>query len=366
MSRDMINMKTKIYDVKDYNEAMLDMARVQGDAGAGRRIEAALAGIDAAAAAIRAGGLAAFPTETVYGLGADAFNADAVRRIYAAKGRPSDNPMIIHIARASDAGRLTPALSPDMVRLIDAFWPGPLTLVVKKKKDVPDAVTGGLNTVALRMPDDPVALEIIRRAGVQIAAPSANLSGRPSPTRGEHVTRDLDGLVDVILCGGDCRVGIESTVLDISGGTPAILRPGAVTAEQLAAALDKPVALDPSLLRGENGDGETAAPKSPGMKYRHYAPKAEMIVLEGRRDRVESEIRRLKTLNEQLGRRVGTLLFEEHAFVEAARGFFADLRALDDADVDLILAGALSRDEGLGFAVMNRMMKAAGYNVICV
>jgi L-threonylcarbamoyladenylate synthase len=374
------HMETKIYNVEDYKQSLLDAASLQGDREAERRIRAAWAGISEAAAAIRRGGLAAFPTETVYGLGADAFNEEAVRRIYAVKGRPSDNPMIVHVARASDAGRLTPALSPGMVRLIEAFWPGPLTLVVPKAAGLPGAVTGGLGTVALRMPDDPVALELIRRADTQVAAPSANLSGRPSPTRGAHVARELAGLVDVILSGGDCRVGIESTVLDLSGERPMILRPGAVTADQAAAVLGRPVALHPSLLRGEGGSGEGEAgggeggsgeaagspPKSPGMKYRHYAPKAEMLVLEGRRDRVESEILRLKALNEGLGRRVGTLLFEERAFVEAARSFFSELRALDDAGADLILAGALSRDDGLGFAVMNRMMKAAGYNVVRV
>jgi L-threonylcarbamoyladenylate synthase len=233
---------------------------------------------------------------------------------------------------------------------------------------MPDAVTGGLDTVAVRMPDDPAALELIRLSNTQIAAPSANLSGRPSPTRGAHVERDLDGRADVILSGGDCAVGIESTVLDLSGDEPTILRPGAVTARQAAAVLGKPVALDPSLLIGESADGADGAPppKSPGMKYRHYAPRAEMIVLEGRRDRVESEIARLTALNERLGRKVSALLFEEKAFTEAARGFFSELRALDDAGADLILAGALSGDDGLGFAVMNRMMKAAGHKVITV
>jgi L-threonylcarbamoyladenylate synthase len=199
-----------------------------------------------------------------------------------------------------------------------------------------------------------------------VAAPSANLSGRPSPTTAEHVIRDLSGRIDAILAGLPCRVGIESTVLDISGDAPVILRPGFVTGNAISAVLEKPVETDPSLLaRGADADG-TRAPKSPGMKYRHYAPDAEMMVLEGGRERVRSEMERLKVLNERIGRRVGTVLFEEKAFTEAAHNLFAELRALDDAGVDLIIAGALGEDDGIGFAVMNRMMKAAGYNIIRV
>ncbi|MDR3296295.1 MAG: threonylcarbamoyl-AMP synthase [Clostridiales Family XIII bacterium] len=364
-------METKIYQVEDLNADMLDKADVYGDAAARQAVDAARAAVGRAAGILRGGGLVAFPTETVYGLGADAFNEAAVRKVYAAKGRPQDNPMIVHIARASDVGALTSALSPDMVKLIECFWPGSLTLIVKKRADVPAAVTGGLDTVAVRMPDDPVAAELIRQAGTPVAAPSANLSGKPSPTKAAHVIRDLGGRIDVILAGGECRVGIESTVLDLSGETPVILRPGAVTADQIADILGKEVETDPALLRRDVPDGLTgadaaAAPKAPGMKYRHYAPNAEMLVLEGRRDRVKNEILRLKALNEKLGRRVGTMLFEEKSFTEAAHGFFSELRDLDDAGTDLILAGALSENDGLGFAVMNRMMKAAGYNIIKV
>lgn len=346
-----------------------------------------------AAEIIREGGLVAFPTETVYGLGADALNPEAAARIYQVKGRPSDNPMIVHIARASDIGQLTPRLSPDIVALIDHFWPGPLTMVVQRKAIVPDVTTGGLDTVAVRMPDDPAALALIREAGCPIAAPSANLSGKPSPTKAQHVIDDLGGKIEAVIAGGDCRVGIESTVVDMTGSVPTILRPGILTAEDIGAALGKKVEYDKALfVRPQNGteaavqkDGAAAAdtedsaeaaldagfdadfkPKSPGMKYKHYAPNAEMVVIEGQRDNVKAEIQRLKLLNERLGNRVGVILFEEKAFIEAAHDLFADLREMDKEDVDLILAGALSDNDGVGFAVMNRMLKSAGYNIVKV
>lgn len=329
-----------------------------------------------AAAIIREGGLVAFPTETVYGLGADALSEKAVADIYAAKGRPSDNPMIVHISRASDMGRLTPVLSADIVKLIENFWPGPLTIVVKKKPEVPDRTTGGLGTVAVRMPDSKVALELISMADTPIAAPSANISGRPSPTRARDVIADMDGRIDAVIEGEDCRVGIESTVVDMTGNVPTILRPGIITAENIEAVLDREVKYDESLLKDgkmfaldpEDGEGEIDGfrPKSPGMKYRHYAPKAQMTIIEGQRDKVKSEIERVKALNERLGLKVGVILFEEKAFLEAAHDFFARLRDLDEEDVDLILAGALSDTDGVGFAVMNRMLKSAGYNIVKV
>ncbi len=319
--------------------------------------------IKAAALIIRQGGLVAFPTETVYGLGADALNPEAVARIYEAKGRPSDNPMIVHISRASEIGQLTPFITQDMIKLIDHFWPGPLTLVVKKKDIVPLRTTGGLDTVAVRMPDHPVALDLIRLAGVPIAAPSANLSGKPSPTKANHVKDDLMGKVDAILMGDDCRVGIESTVLDLTGETPMILRPGIITADSIEAVLEKPILLDPSL---KGLPEEELIAKSPGMKYKHYAPKAQMLVVEGSRDKVKAEIERLRIANEKIGNQVGVILFEEKAFIEAAHNFFSQLRDLDAQDVDLILAGALSDTDGVGFAVMNRMFKSAGYNIVRV
>ncbi len=324
--------------------------------------------IKEAAEILSSGGLVAFPTETVYGLGANALDPEAVAKVYEAKGRPSDNPMIVHICRASDIGQLTPRLSPDIVALIENFWPGPLTLVVKRKKTVPDRTTGGLDTVGVRMPDSKIALDLINWAGCPVAAPSANLSGKPSPTRAEDVIEDLNGKVDAILKGPDCRVGIESTVLDVSGDTPTILRPGIITAENIEAAIGKKVAVDPALYinRPRDVSGDDYKPKSPGMKYRHYAPKAEMTVIEGSRDNVKAEIERLKMLNERIGNKVGVILFEEKAFIEAAHDFFAKLRDLDRQEVDLILAGALSDTDGVGFAVMNRMLKSAGYNIVRV
>lgn len=326
--------------------------------------------IKQAASVIQAGGLVAFPTETVYGLGADAFNEEAVRNVYAAKGRPSDNPMIVHIARASDIGQLTPRLSPDLVNLIDHFWPGPLTVVLQKKESVPKTTTGGLDTVAVRLPDNLIARDLINYADTPIAAPSANLSGRPSPTKAEHVIHDLDGKIDVILTGEDCRVGIESTVLDLTSEQPMILRPGIITAEQIEAAIGKEVAMDPTLRQRPTAEQMEQSmefvPKAPGMKYKHYAPEADMLVVEGNRDKVKKELRRLKGLNEGLGNKVGVILFEEQAFIEAAHDFFARLRQLDGEGVDLILAGALSDTDGVGFAVMNRMLKSAGYNIVRV
>ena len=331
--------------------------------------------IEKAAKIIRKGGLVAFPTETVYGLGADAMNADAVGRIYEAKGRPSDNPMIVHISRASDIGQLTPMLSPQIVEIIDNFWPGPLTIVVKKKPDVPDRTTGGLDTVAVRLPDSEVARALISASCCPIAAPSANLSGGPSPTRAQDVIDDMNGRIDAIITGEDCRVGIESTVLDLSGEEPVILRPGIITAEAIEAALGREVKYDASLkeaakhvqLDPSQGVAESDfKPKSPGMKYKHYAPKAEMVVVEGERERVKEEIARLKALNEKIGNSVGVILFEEKAFLEAAHDFFARLRDLDNEGVDMILAGALADSDGVGFAVMNRMLKSAGYNIVKV
>ena len=317
-----------------------------------------------AAEIIKRGGLVAFPTETVYGLGADAFNEEAVRRVYEAKGRPADNPMIVHIARASDIELLTASLTPGFVKLADAFWPGPLTMVVKKRPEVPGACTGGLDTVGVRLPDSEVARELIRLAGTPVAAPSANISGSPSPTKGEHVIRDLDGKVDAIIAGEDCRVGIESTVVDMTGPAPVVLRPGVITAGDIEAALAEDGGL--RIQQRDAACEETSAPRSPGMKYRHYAPRAQMLVVEGEREKVKAELERLKALNERLGAKVGLLVFEESDYLKAAHDFYSRLRQLDDEGADLIIAGALPAADGISFAVMNRMMRAAGYNVVRV
>lgn len=360
-------METKIFDVRSLNKQNLEQSIIYDEAEANAKVEEALNMIDEAAEILVKGGLVAFPTETVYGLGANALDPEAVAKIYEAKGRPGDNPLIVHIARASNIGELTPALSPKIIRLIDNFWPGPLTIVLKKKPSVPDITTGGLDTVAIRIPDDPIALELIKKAGCPVAAPSANISGRPSPTRGDHVVADLNGKVDAILIGSDCRIGIESTVLDMTGEIPTILRPGILTAENIEAAIGGKVAMDPALNQRKDPSVSTSddspAPKAPGMKYTHYAPKADMTIIEGQMDNVKKEIERLKELNEKLGTKVGVIMFEEKAFIEAAHEFFAKLRDLDDEGVDLILAGALSEQDGVGFAVMNRMLKSAGYNI---
>lgn len=351
---------TKVWDVTDLNKETILECEEFADNAAFERIEAALVHVEAAAAILAKGGTVAFPTETVYGLGANALDPVAVAKIFTAKGRPSDNPIIVHIAKASDITQLSQKLTPVIVKLIDEFWPGPLTLVLPKTAVVPDIVTAGLPTVGIRMPDDPVALELIKRAGCPVAAPSANISGRPSPTRAKDVLLDLDCKVDVILMGGDCRVGIESTVLDMSGDVPVILRPGFITREDIKELIGGRVEIDPGIT------DLLTAPKAPGMKYTHYAPRAAMTVFEGRQEKVISEIARIKALNEANGIKVGVILFKEKDFILAASEFFARLRDLDAEGADMILAGAMSKNDSLGFAVMNRMMKAAGHNIVKV
>ena len=295
-----------------------------------------------AAKIIADGGLVAFPTETVYGLGADALNARAVGSVYDAKGRPSDNPMIVHVCRADDLKRIydldkLPQQNQKQIRaLTEKFWPGPLTIIGPRAACVPDRTTGGLETVAVRMPDSQVALDLIRQSGCPIAAPRANISGRPSPTRAKDVVADMDGRIEAIFMGGDCQVGIESTVLDMTGDTPTILRPGILTADDISDALGVPVAYDKALSQ-----------KPDGADFKR-------------------EIERLRREKEREGLKVGSILFEESAFREAAHDFFARLRDLDQAGVDLIIAGALSGEDQVGFAVMNRMVKSAGYNIIKV
>lgn len=319
--------------------------------------------IELAAKLIADGKLVAFPTETVYGLGADALNAEAVGKVYAAKGRPSDNPMIVHIASNEDFLRLTPRITKDMEKLMEAFWPGPLTMIVERNEMIPDTTTGGLNTVGIRMPDHLVALELISKAGCPIAAPSANLSGKPSPTSAQHVVDDLDGRVDAIICSKDCQVGIESTVIDMTGDAPMILRPGIITKTDFEEVLGKTVLMDPTLnQRPEERGDEPFAPKSPGMKYKHYAPNAPMIVFEGERDAVRMAIVEEKMLREERGERVVALLFDEKEEKAAAQKFFAILREADKTNADVILAAALP-ETGIGFSVMNRMLKSAGYNI---
>ena len=323
-----------------------------------------------AAEIIKEGGLVAFPTETVYGLGADALNAEAVGKVYAAKGRPSDNPMIVHISSKDDILKLTPRITADMQKLMDAFWPGPLTMVVPALDVIPKVTTGGLDTVGIRMPSEPAAAELIRLSGVPIAAPSANLSGKPSPTSYKHVADDLDGRIDGIIAGGDCDAGIESTVVDMTEEVPSVLRPGIITAEQLSEALGKKVGIDPALLEkpdifNNGGLLETGAdfkPKSPGMKYKHYAPKAEMVIYQGNPEKVKLAMAEEKIKRNFFGQRVEIIVFDNEHPETAAHEFFARLRECDKKNVDVILAAAL-REDGIGFAVMNRMFKSAGYNI---
>ena len=258
-----------------------------------------------------------------------------------------------------------------MKKLADVFWPGPLTMVVPARPVVPRVTTGGLDTVAVRMPSDVTAAALIKSSGVPVAAPSANLSGKPSPTTARHVIDDLDGRIDAIIEGGDCQVGIESTVVDMTGSIPAVLRPGIITREQISAALGKPVELDPALLAKpeiKRKDGlletdEDFKPKSPGMKYRHYAPKAEMIIYKGDREKAALAMAEEKLRRVECGQKVEIIIYDEAEPEKAAREFFAKLRACDKAGVDVILAAALKED-GVGFAVMNRMFKSAGYNIV--
>lgn len=323
---------------------------------------------------LKSGGLVAFPTETVYGLGADALNEQAAKKIYAAKGRPSDNPLIVHIADMEAIGRIAEAVPEKARAVAEAFWPGPLTMIFQKTGEVPMGTTGGLDTVAVRMPDHNTARALIRAGGGYIAAPSANTSGRPSPTAAQHVKEDLDGKIDMILDGGPVEIGVESTILDMTAEPPMILRPGAVTKEMLEELIGE-VAVDKSVIDA----GSHAAPKAPGMKYRHYAPKAELTVVEGSISQAAEEIIRLTGEKIAEGFKVGIIATEEtilrYSMGEVkcigARGdeeaiashLYGILREFDSIGTDYIYSEAFGR-EGIGSAVMNRLLKAAGQRII--
>ena len=244
--------------------------------------------LERAAAIIRDGGLVAFPTETVYGLGADALSAEASKKIYAAKGRPSDNPLIVHVAEFSDMEKIAQEMPEEAKKLADAFWPGPLTMIVRKNDKVPYETTGGMDTVAVRMPNHPVALELIRRSGGYIAAPSANTSGKPSPTLAEHVAFDMDGRIPMILDGGPVGIGIESTIVDLTEDIQMILRPGYITPKMLEKVIGE-VKMDPGIIASDS----LQKPKAPGMKYKHYAPKADLILVDGEEEKVVAKINAL-------------------------------------------------------------------------
>ena len=343
-----------------------------GDGGLTQEDRAVLA---EAAAVLREGGLVAFPTETVYGLGGHALDETAARRIYEAKGRPSDNPLIAHIADFEALAPLTAEIPEAGRKLAEAFWPGPLTMVFKKSGVVPHGTTGGLETVAVRMPSDPVARELIRLAGVPIAAPSANTSGRPSPTRAEHVLQDMDGKIEMIVDGGPVGIGVESTIVDVTEEIPTLLRPGAVTMEMLRSVVGE-TAVDPAITGPMRAD---IKPKAPGMKYRHYAPKADLTLVEGETDAVVSRINALAAEKLGAGQRVGIICTEETKDrypagilksigmraneATVAHNLYAVLREFDDLEVDCIFSESFQTDD-LGQAIMNRLNKAAGYHKI--
>ncbi|HXG13660.1 MAG TPA: L-threonylcarbamoyladenylate synthase [Candidatus Nitrosotenuis sp.] len=319
-----------------------------------------------AAKLIRRGKLVAFPTETVYGLGANALNSAAVKKIFEAKGRPADNPLIIHIYDKDDVLFLAKDVPKIAQKLRDMFWPGPLTIVLKKSEIVPKVVTGGLDAVAIRMPENKIAQLLIKEAGVPIAAPSANLAGSPSPTTAKHVFKDLAGKVDLIIDGGKTRIGIESTVIDITGKIPLLLRPGGVTLEQLQRAIGK-VRIHPVV----KGKTTKKVHKSPGMKYRHYSPKAKIILIEGPISKVNAEISKLLGLFKKQRKRVGILATQKNdlqksdltkylgtSHVEIAANLFEAFREFDAKRIDVVLAQGVSK-AGLGLGIMNRLSKAA-------
>lgn len=341
--------------------------------------------LEEAVSVIKDGGVVAFPTETVYGLGANGLDVKAVEKIFSAKGRPQDNPLILHIYSIDQIKELVEGI-PDIAKAcIEEFWPGPLTILFKKSKKVPEIITAGLDTVAIRMPENKIALELIRLSNTPIAAPSANISGRPSPTSAKHVIEDLFGKVDMIIDGGDTGIGLESTVLDLSGDTPMILRPGGITEEDLRKIIPN-ITIDFSIIKS----GENIVPKSPGQKYRHYAPKSEMILFSGEVDRIVEGIIRYIKKHLETGKKVGimctdeTMSFYENLIEELngpeilaislgsrenkeiiAHNLFNTLRLFDEANVDIILAEGISLSD-LGTAIMNRMMKAASGRIIKV
>ncbi|ECH5524774.1 threonylcarbamoyl-AMP synthase [Listeria monocytogenes] len=319
-----------------------------------------------AAELLQNGECVAFPTETVYGLGADATNQAAIQKIYAAKGRPSDNPLIVHIARLDQMNSFVASYPPKATQLMEKFWPGPLTVILPLKKDSLAAnVSGGLSTVGVRMPEHPVSLALINAANVPVAAPSANRSGKPSPTTADHVIEDLDGKIAGIIDGGPTGVGLESTVIDCSLEMPIILRPGGITKEQIEQVIG-PVDIS------TNNTNETEKPKAPGMKYTHYAPKAPVYLIEGSTPFWQKEINKVEATNKKLGILATKELIDQldtsaavettgsiKAMDEIATSLYKGLRAFDHADVDIIFAEVYPETE-LGAAIMNRLEKAAG------
>lgn len=326
---------------------------------------------------IKAGGLVAFPTETVYGLGGDALNPMSSKKIYAAKGRPSDNPLIIHIADMKDLELIVDKVSDAAIKLAEHFWPGPLTMILPKSDKVPMETTGGLDTVAIRMPVHKTAMEFIKAAGGYVAAPSANLSGKPSPTCARYVKQDMDGRIDMIIDGGDAGIGLESTIVDLSVNPPMLLRPGYITIDNLRQVLGT-VDIDKTILDGDCKD----APKAPGMKYRHYAPKGSLTIIQGDEQKVIDYINENARNLSAEGKKVGVIgtdealdsyLNEEIASLKSigsrsdeemiAHRLYTILREFDDEDVEVIFSESFDAS-GIGQAIMNRLLKAAGHMVI--
>lgn len=319
---------------------------------------------------IKDGGLVSFPTETVYGLGANAFDKDAAYKVFEAKGRPSDNPLIVHLSDISQLETVARDIPPEAYKLFEKFSPGPLTVILKKKDTVPDAVTAGLDTVAVRIPSHPIARALIDAAGVPIAAPSSNLSGRPSPTKAEHVITDMNGRIDAIIDGGACSVGVESTVVELATGTVNILRPGGITKSDLMSVLEN-VTVDKHVTQ-QVEKGET--PKSPGMKYKHYAPDAEVTVIVGDKDKTFAEIKSRLADSEGTS---GVMCYDGFAFDAEtvlymgtdnqcyAERLFDALRQFDLLGVKKVYA-QFEEDDDYGLAVRNRLFKAAGGRVIYI
>ncbi|MEI3200082.1 MAG: L-threonylcarbamoyladenylate synthase [Lachnospiraceae bacterium] len=330
--------------------------------------------IEKAGEILKKGGLVAFPTETVYGLGANALDEKAAAKIYAAKGRPSDNPLIVHIARMEDLPAVASEIPEKAKMLAEHFWPGPLTMIFKKTEKVPYGTTGGLDTVAVRMPVHPVALQVIAAGGGFIAAPSANTSGKPSPTTAAHVAADMDGRIDMVLDGGAAGIGLESTIVDMSEETPVILRPGYINQAMLEQVIGE-VRMDQALIQ----ENSKVRPKAPGMKYKHYAPKADLKIVEGTQEAVVAEINRRICEQAAKGEKTGVIATEEtkdlykgglvksigrRSDEEAiARHLYSVLREFDESEVTQIYSEAFDTPN-MGQAIMNRLVKAAGHQII--
>ena len=319
---------------------------------------------------LKTGKTVVFPTETVYGLGANALDPEAAKKIYEAKGRPSDNPLIVHISKKEDVDFLAGNISQDSKLLMEAFWPGPLTLILDKSDNVPIETTGWLMTVAIRMPSNPIARKLIDLAGVPIAAPSANISGRPSITSSKYLVEELCERVDAIIISEDSEIGLESTVIDMTASTPVILRPGKIGKTEIEKILNKEIELDPSL------KDENAAPKSPGMKYKHYSPNATVIVVTGSLDEMKLKINQKLSLDKNISDKVKVVCLEDRVSVydgygiswgknsqEAAKNLFKILRLMDEQNIEVVYFEALNSDE-ISEAVMNRLIKAAGNMIL--